>query len=481
MWAGLFSALFVFTIASSPTEAKNALTFKQRIESILQIEKASGGTWAVEVVSMDTGKTLCEMNSRKSMLPASNMKLFTTAAALHYLGPDFRTKTSFYYDGKLDKKGTLDGDIVIFGRGDPNISGRFHDTPTSIFDGIARKLKAQGLRKVGGNIVGDDSFFDGQYYGPWLSKERHKWYAARISALSFNDNCIDIYVSPGSSSGTRARVERLPQTSYARVANKVSTSNRKGDAPWLSPLNGGRGVLVGGKIWKGKDIEELWFPVESPPLYAATVFKESLEKQGIEVSGKPLALGPDRRTAVPTDAQPVLEHESLPLSEMIKVVNKRSQNLHAELLLKQTGLKAGYGPTFEGGIRAIRDFMRDAGLDSDSITIKDGSGLCRKNHASAHSIVRLLRYMAASEHAACFANSLAVSGIDKSLKGMTWIAPEGKIRAKTGWLKSTLALSGYIEGRTERLAFSIIVNDYTAKTARVRRARDRICAEIATY
>jgi len=158
------------------------------------------------------------------------------------------------------------------------------------------------------------------------------------------------------------------------------------------------------------------------------------------------------------------------------VVNKRSQNLHAELLLRHIGLERGRGPTFEGGAEAIADFVQEIGIEPGSVVVKDGSGLCRENRASAHSIIELLQHMDASEHARVFRESLAVSGVDPSLKGMTWIAPRGKIMAK-----GTLAFSGYVDGRTQRLAFSILVNDYTADSVRVRRARDCICAELTKY
>lgn len=481
--ASLFFLAFtsIFTPSIQAKDAAKKQSLAEKIEAILELEKATGGTWAVEVVSLDTGKTLCDMNSRRSLLPASNMKLFTTAAALHYLGPDFSVKTSFYFDGILDKNGTLDGNLIVYGRGDPNISGRFQDSPTSIFEDLARKLKALGLKKITGDIVGDDSYFDNQYYGPWQPKEKHKWYAARVSALSFNDNCIDIYVTPDAKPGAKAKVVKSPQTSYARVIGQVSTTRSKKNSVWVSPLDNGRDILIGGNIRSGKPVEELWFPVDSPPLYAATVFRETLEREGIKVSGKPRALGDDHNTAVPKDAKPVLEHESLPLSEMIKVVNKRSQNLHAELLLKHIGLRYAEKPTFEGGTKAVDAFVRKIGIAPESVAIEDGSGLSRDNRASAHSIVELLRYMDTTEYAGVFRDSLAISGVDRSLKGMTWIVPKDKIRAKTGWLKGTLALSGYVDGKTQRLAFSIVVNDYTADSMRVRRARDRICAELARY
>jgi len=449
-----------------------------KIDAIL--EKADG-IWAVEVVSLKTGKTLYERNAHALMIPASNMKLFTTAAAIPCLGPDFTVKTSFYFDGRLDKKGILNGNVIIYGRGDPNISGRFNETPTTIFKNVAASLKSAGLRKVKGDVVGDDSYFDAEYYGPWPAGESHKWYAARVSALSFNDNCIDLYVSPGKSPGAKATVVQSPQTSYARVSNKASTTNEKNNEAWISPLHGGTGILVGGKISFGKDVQELWFPVKSPPLYTATVFKEVLERAGVKVQGKPRTIGKNHVSEVPKGARPIAEYESLPLSEMIKVINKRSQNLHAELLLKQIGLRKGYGPTFEGGTRAVLEFVRKTGIDPKSIVIQDASGLSRSNRASAHAVVQLLTFMNESKWKIPFRDSLAVAGIDKSLKKMVWAVPEGSVMAKTGSLKRVLALSGYTEGKTEKVAFSIIVNDFKEETARMRHTRDRICAELIRH
>lgn len=473
--AFLLSFLPFIAFAEEPPKTSQ---LSEKINAIL--EKADG-TWAVEVVSLKTGETLYEKNSRTAMIPASNMKLFTTAAALFYLGPDFTVKTSFYFDGNLDKQGVLHGNLIIYGRGDPNISGRFTDTPTTIFETIAESLKASGLRTIDGDIVGDDSYFDGEYYGPWPAEESYKWYAARVSALSFNDNCIDLYVSPGKSPGARAHVVQSPKTSYVRVSNKVTTTSKKNNEAWISPLHGGTGILVGGKISSGKEVQELWFPVQSPPLYTSTVFKETLERAGIKVTGTARRVGDDHASEVPYGAKPIYEHTSLPLSESIKVINKRSQNLHAELLLKQLGLHKGSGPTFDGGVQVVRDFVRKIGIDSKDIAIHDASGLSRSNRLSAHAIAQLLQIMYESKWSNAFRDSLAVAGVDKSLEKMVRSVPEGSVQAKTGSLKNVLSLSGFADGKTETLAFSIIVNGFEEETSRIRHARDRICAELIQY
>lgn len=456
-------------------------TLARRIDSILAQANADEATWAVEVVSLDTGETLYAKNARALLVPASNMKLFTTAAALERLGPDFTTKTSFYFDGTLGEDGALDGNLIIYGRGDPNISGRFADKPTSIFEEIVASLKALGLREVRGDVIGDDSYFDSDYYGPWPEDESSKWYAARVSALSFNDNCIDIYVWPGDAPGARAKIAKSPQTSFVRVINKASTTRKRNKSAWISPVGDGTAILVGGDICSRKKEEVLYFAVESPALYAATVFKETLERAGVKVAGKARALGPDHKSAVPPGASPVGEHESLPLSEIIKVVNKRSQNLHAELLLKRVGLQAGEGPTFEGGARAVRDFATRAGVNPNSVIINDGSGLSRTNRASAHAIVQLLTFMDASKWNDEFRESLAIPGVDNSLRTMSRTVPAGKVVGKTGSLKHVLAFSGYATAKSERLAFSIIVNGFEGDSSRIREARDRICRELARY
>ncbi|MBI5115476.1 D-alanyl-D-alanine carboxypeptidase/D-alanyl-D-alanine-endopeptidase [Candidatus Poribacteria bacterium] len=452
----------------------------RRIDSILAQARGDKTKWAVEVVSLDTGDTLYQKNPHQLMIPASNIKLFTTAAALYYLGPGFTTRTSFYYDGPVSAEGVLKGNLIVYGRGDPNISGRFTDKPTTIFEQAAASLKSLGLRQVQGDVIGDDSYFDAQYYGPWSPEHSRKWYAARVSALSFNDNCTDLCVSP-SKPGQKARISQAPWTSYPRVINNASTTSSKNGSVWISPGGDGSAVVVSGKIWSRKKAEVLFFPVESPSLYAATVFKETLARSGIKVSGKARALDASHKSAVPRGALPVYEYESLPLSEMIKVVNKRSQNLHAELILKQVGYQSRFGPTFEGGASAVENFVGAANIDRDSVIICDGSGLSTQNRASAHSFVQLLRFMDTSAWSEPFRESLAIVGTDRTVRSLAPVVPHGSILAKTGSLKNAISLSGYADGKTERLAFSIIANDFKGDQFRIKQIRNKICKELVNY
>ena len=481
----LLAYCFLFVLIVSPVVAGEVVSrdaLRSRIDSILKQANADRCKWALEVVSLDTGETLYERNADLPLTPASNTKLFTTAAALRYLGPDFTVKTSFYFDGDVDGNGILHGNLIIYGRGDPNISGRFSNNPTSVFEQIADSLKTLGLREVSGDVVGDDSCFDSQYYGPWLREESGNWYAARVSALSFNDNCMNICVSPGAAPGTRANVSKYPKTSYGQVINRASTTSSRKNGVWATcggDESDESAIIVNGKIWTGRREEVVCLPVAEPTLYAATVFKETLEHKGIRITGKVRVLDPGEKSAVSPGMTPIFEHESLPLSEMIKVVNKRSQNLHAELLLKQVGLKAGLQPSFDGGARAVDLFLREVGVPPESVSLHDGSGLCRSNRVTVHSIIQLLKFMDESKWRDAYRDSLAVAGIDNSLRSMYGM--RSKVIGKTGSLDGVSAFSGYVNGETERLAISMIVNGYKGGGYRVKQVRDKICKELAQY
>jgi D-alanyl-D-alanine carboxypeptidase/D-alanyl-D-alanine-endopeptidase (penicillin-binding protein 4) len=478
-------AVFLTAVVAVASAAAESLSKQEalaaRIDSILENARLGKSPIAVKVVSLDTGETIYERNGRRLMVPASNTKLFTTAAALHYLKPDFKIKTSFYLDGALSEKGVLNGDLIIYGRGDPNISGRFTDRPTSIFEQVAETLKSLGLREVTGDVIGDDSYFDGCYYGPWPADDSHKWYAARVSALSFNDNCIDICVAPGKSAGEKPRITQSPGTSYANILNMASTTSRRNNSVWAASGGGGSDVQVHGKIWTGMKEEVLNFPVETPALYTATVFKETLERKGISVHGRARELENEIGSAVPAGAVPAIDWESLPLSEMIKVVNKRSQNLHAELLLKQVGRSGGCGATFEGGVRAVHEFAKLTGIPVEEIDLHDGSGLCRSNQVTADAIIRLLQYMDRSPWQKTYRESLATAGADDSLRNLSHVVPQGTVMGKTGSLRGVFAFSGYADSKTERFAFSIIGNGLTHGSYSLKTARDRICKELVNY
>jgi D-alanyl-D-alanine carboxypeptidase/D-alanyl-D-alanine-endopeptidase (penicillin-binding protein 4) len=483
--AVLATALFLVVVLSLTTaSAENSLSYQKladRIDAFLGHAESGKCTIAAKVVSLKTGEVVYERNGRRLMIPASNTKLFTTTAALHYLKPDFTVKTSFCFDGDLDEQGVLHGDLIIYGRGDPNISGRFTDRPAEIFERVAETLQSLGLREVNGDIIGDDSYFDARYYGPWPANDANKWYAARVSALSFNDNCIDICVTPADSPGEKPKIAQSPPTSYANVVNKAYTTSKRNNSVWAATGGDGSEVQVRGKIWTGKSEEILNFPVETPALYTATVFKETLERKGVQVCGRARELEDEIGSAVPAGTVPVVDWQSYPLSEMIKVINKRSQNLHAELLLKQVGLQAGRGASFEGGTRAVHEFARSIGIPLEQIELHDGSGLCRSNQVTVEAIVRLLQYMDNGIYKKVFRESLATVGEDESLQALSNLVPPGTVIGKTGSLSGVFAFSGYADGKSDRFAFSIIANNLPNGSYAMKQARDRICRELVNF
>jgi D-alanyl-D-alanine carboxypeptidase/D-alanyl-D-alanine-endopeptidase (penicillin-binding protein 4) len=342
-------------------------------------------------------------------------------------------------------------------------------------------LKSLGLREVSGDVIGDDSYFDARYYGPWPAEDANKWYAARVCALSFNDNCIDICVTPADSPGQKPRITQSPSTSYANIINRANTTSKRNNSVWAAPGGDGSEVQVRGKIWTGRREEVLNFPVETPALYAATVFKETLERKGVKIDGRARELEEEIGSAVPDGLVPVVDWQSYPLSEMIKVINKRSQNLHAELLLKQVGFQAGRGATFDGGTRAVHDFTRMVGIPVEQIELHDGSGLCRSNQVTVEAIVRLLQYMDNGIYKEIFRESLATVGEDESLQALSNLVPDGTVIGKTGSLSGVFAFSGYADGKTDKFAFSIIANKLPNGSYAMKQARDRICRELVNY
>lgn len=458
-------------IAAAPASAELA----DRLRAEVGKGEAAGRTWAVRVDRLDTGATVFAHRADESRIPASNVKLFTTAAALHRLGPDYTTDTSVYADGPV-ANGVLDGDLVLYGRGDPNISGRFYESrPTAVLELLAQQVRAAGITHVTGGVVGDGTYFEDLDFGPWNPEDQHRWYAARVNALSFNDNCVDVFVGPGRSVGTRGQLRWEPFTRFVRVTMGTRTVNgRRGNVQyWRNP--GTRTIGLAGTIGVRSRIRAFSVAVEQPALYAAWVFRDVLRGAGITVDGDPrertrTADGPGRYT------RELARHASLPLAEELQVINGRSQNLHAELLCKSLGKTAGADGSWAEGLRAVDAALCDLGLQTDGLRLVDASGLARENRATASSLVAVLKAMAAHPHAAVFEDSLVHVGVDPNMTDLAKSIHRGELRGKSGSLKGVLALSGYIRapGRAP-LAFAMLGADPRSTDSRpLKRTRDAL-------
>ncbi len=447
-------------------------------EAVREAE-AAGRTWAVRVDRLDTGETLYAHRADESRMPASNVKLFTTAAALHRLGPTYTMTTSVYAQGPI-VDGELQGDLVLYGRGDPNLSGRFYkDRITAVLDTLAQQVRAAGIERVTGAVYGDGTHFEDLDFGPWKMEDQHRWYAARVSALSFNDNCVDVYIGPGAVVGARAALRWEPMTRYVRVRLQAKTGpgRRRKLFAWRAP--GSNFITIGGTIGQRARIEPLPVALERPALFAAWVFRDALERAGVAVAGAPEIVTRANGPALPYTRQ-IARHVSQPLFEMVRVINSRSQNLHAELLCKTLGRAVGTDGSWAEGLRVIDEAVCELGVEPGTFRLVDGSGLGRENRATASALVRLLMAMAYHEHGALFERSLVHVGVDPNMTDLAKSIRHGELRGKSGSLDGVLALAGYVRapGRAP-LAFALLGHDPEPHSAKPLRAtRDRLAYEL---
>ena len=430
--------------ASAPVaiNAPKTLTeLQSRIEEVMRRPDLAPGIFAVKVASLDTGRTLFAENEDKLLRPASNMKIYTVATALDRLTPDFRFVTSVYALDKPDKSGTIKGDLIIYGRGDPSIAARFNNG--DYFKGIndlADRIAAAGVKRVKGDLVGDESYFTGPSLGSgWEWEDLQWWYGAEVSALTVNDNSLDLSVKPGSRVGAPCVITTGPPAPSVSITNRTTTS-AAGSKSELSVYRGpGGNVLeISGSLPLGDNGYTGGVAVPDPALVFVSMLRASLQQRGVNVTGRVRTL--DARSgssAVPAQsvtsqsvadikqgASPgpfveITNMQSPPLSVIAAQTLKPSQNLYTELILRTLGKVAGTNPkqtNEQAGLEIVRSFLRQAGVGADEIVLSDGSGLSRNDMVMASASLQLLTYMSRHRHADVFRDALPIAGVDGTLR-----------------------------------------------------------------
>ena len=509
------AALLAFTMVAALQLAAGAhkppVSLKKQVETILSQPDLERGFLGVEVVSLKSGKTVYSLNSSKLFTPASNTKLFTTAAALALIGPSYKFKTTVESNGSLDKYGRLTGDLVLVGRGDPNLSGR--ELPYNIrtqrdadsvrvLEKLADELVRKGVKYVDGDIVADDSYFAFERYGEGWSQDDLVWPdGAPVSALTINDNVIFVQILPGARAGDKAFVSVSPFADYYTIDNRMLTT----------PAGTGRKIYINRE--PGSTTLTLWgtmptddtgvnegLSIEDPAEFAANVFRHLLEVRGIAVYGKQRTRhtdlaslstftsvviassrgGDSQSLSSPVGPLVLAEYQSPPLSEDVQVINKVSQNLHAEILLRLLGREKGTGGTVQAGLEVLRGFLNNAGISPDDYVFYDGSGLSRQNLVTPHAIVQLLQYAAGQPWGEEFHDSLPVAGVDGSLADRFKDLESGAhVYGKTGSLGGVKTLAGYaVTAKGEQLAFAVLANNFSVPGKRVNEVIDSIITAV---
>lgn len=458
---------------------------RAELDEILADPAFENAHWGVMVQSLGTGQVLYRKNERKLFMPASNMKLVTGATALTRLGADYRFRTAVGACGTLGADGALVGDLIIKGGGDPSISSRFNDgDPVATFRAWADSLRNSGVRRIEGNVVGDDDLFDDIHIGPgWAWDYLGAAYAAEIGALLLNEGAAEFTVRPGSSVGSSAIVGQSPETAYLHVSQSVTTTaDSTGVSVRASRRPFSNEAELAGEIWIGTDHVNRSVAPHDPTMYFVTVLRETLIAEGISVAGDGVDRDSIDAEACGTPIQ-LFVHESPPLREILKPFFKESQNQIGEMLLRYLGAADSDMGSVAAGRRAVAAALTGWGIPDDSYVYYDGSGLSRYNYLAPEAVVRLLRRMYQRPEFGDFEAALPIAGVDGTLENrMKNTKAENNARAKTGFISNARALSGYVETEDgELLAFSIITNNFDTPVRPVEYVQDLIVERLADF
>lgn len=467
-----------------------AQTLERKIEALLERPAAQRATWAYRAVRLAGGAVLCERNARVPMTPASNTKLVSTALALLRLGPDYRFVTRVLAAQAPDAEGRLRGDLRLVGGGDPTLSGRAvpyekdakEGDPLGPLGELADQVAAHGVKEIDGDVVGDATRWPwSPYPAGWAVGDMTWEYGAPVSALTVNDNAVRLSVRPGQSEGVPATVEFVPPVEPFTVHNTLRTRAGVERRVEVSRAPGSRVLEIRGLAPPGGGAAVQWLAVPEPAQFAAEVFALLLRQRGIVIRGQARGLTrpPGVEWSEPQGVE-LARRESPPLVELARIVNKVSQNLHAEMLLRETAHVLRGEGTARAGVEEAKALLKEAGAGEAEFDLEDGSGLSRRGLLSAFTLVALLQHIEAKGMGDLFRSLLPVAGYDGTLSGrFRGVEDAAAIRAKTGSLSHVAALSGYAgNDPARRVAFSIIVNGYTAPAAEVRSLMDTIAVEI---
>jgi D-alanyl-D-alanine carboxypeptidase/D-alanyl-D-alanine-endopeptidase (penicillin-binding protein 4) len=463
-------ALSLLLLLALPAAAQEkAAPVRDRIDAAIAGLKIKGALVGASVVAVNRNQVVYAFRETEPLQLASTTKLLTTSAALCRLGPDFKFRTSI---------GLIGGDLHVFGGGDPNISGRFHDDdPTAIFRDWAAKLRAAGVTRAGKIVLHVGIFDDVHVHPGWKSYDPWNWWAAPFGALSLNDNCVDLRVAPAGE-GRPCTVSIAPDTSFLTIVNQTRSSAKSGRNTFgFTRQPGSNTITLRGEV-AGRGSS--WVAISDPTGYFGAVLKETLVASGIAIPGDIEESDQLQQDARDYKEIAVLESD---LASTLSTCNQGSQNFYAEMIFRTLGWKMKGKGTTENALDAVRDFLtKDAGLEE--VTQLDGSGLSRENRCSAAEMVKLLVHMRKQPAFRTFYDSLPVNGDRRGTLKHRMLSADlrNRIHAKTGHIGGVSSLIGYIESAGgETYAFAIIANGpgEQTKMGLADQMEDKICEILA--
>ena len=486
--------ILVSAIASAPAfaqksknksrEAPDVARFRRDVDVALADPNAQKAFLGVLIVDAETKGAIYELNADRYFTPASNTKVFTTALALATLGTDYRFRTTIETRGTLNPDGRLRGDLIFVGRGDPDFSNRrIPYDATNPIDGPSDKpladlvdaIVAKGVKEVDGDIVGDDSYFPYEPYPDgWAVGDLPEDYGAAVSAICFDDNGLDVKVTPAAQLGAAAAITVEPWPGYDVYDYGITTGPADSSPDFhMVAEPGPKKFLLRGSVPLGHPTIDVGAAMPDPADYTAHVLKQMLVARGIRVTGNaraqhapPPPENPPAESPSPVSpslSPPALvlaEHDSPPLIEIVRVLNKVSENLHAEILLRAVAKQQTGVGSLDAGLKIEQKLLTSIGVPLGDVLVDDGSGLSRENLVTPRAVVTLLEYVRQQPWGDAFLTTLPVAGLDGTLEHRLIDTPaQGRIQAKTGSVERTQAVSGFATTlRGEHLIFSLFDN-----------------------
>lgn len=447
-----------------------------RINAFIAQPRFAHADWGISVVSLDSGRTLYSHNAGKLFVPASNAKLYTAASALSSLG-DAQIGTTLYATSAAQSDGTLNGDLILFGGGDPSLGNA--DTSPDWADRLAQMLVDRGVRRVRGDLIADATYFEGPPIGGgWEANDLQDWYAAPASALSVQENVARVQVAR--ENGRCCAIAIQPDDAGLRAVDSMHDDDGGRDTLVLYRPPGSQIMYARGGLPAGVQSRTFTVSVPDPPLFAGNLLHDALLRHGITLDGHVRSLAwPQLNSEFVHQAGmwPIGEIPAPPLPDLIRHMLKDSDNLYAQVLLQEVGARTAYAQSCadratppqtsaDWGLCAMRSMLARIGIPNGSATFEEGAGLSRKDLVTPAATTTLLAWAAKQPFAKAFENALPIAGVDGTLEHrFVGTAAAGNLRAKTGTLTHAYALSGYVtDARGEHLAFSLMLDHYQRPT-----------------
>lgn len=480
--------IFVSLQAQDNKSAYNAFAIEElrnQIDDILDDQNFKHAFWGVEVRSLKNDEIIYKRDSEKAFVPASTVKLFTSAACLLFLGGDFKYSTEVYSDTK-PVSGEIDN-LFIKASGDPTFSREamageelFH--PVS---GFADSLKKYDVTEIEKNLFADNNIFDNKFYGDgWELSSLDSWYSPPVSALSLDENLVKITITPAKYNYPADIRTEIKHPGISIVNKVITISENSKKSSWVKISKESESIVtVYGEIRENEEPISDYFPVHDPVKFFLENFKAELEQNGINVNGYTTDINKQPGDYSYDDLVFLFSVKSENLNSIIREINKNSNNFLAEVVLKTLGNELYGSGTSREGVAAVNDVLKNMGINTANLELVDGSGLSRYNLLTPRQVVKLLAYMYKSSEFENFYNSLPIGGVDGTLSDrMKNTSAENNVRAKPGYLRGVRTLSGYIKTKDdEPLAFSIMLNNYYVASNLANYMFDLICSRLANF